>query len=86
MRRFALPLALLLASTAPHALAAKAKTLPAWAIAHRDAVVLDTHYDTPANFHVPGWDMMDRHSALEDGSQVRQLAVMIDQEEQYFHL
>jgi len=70
MRRFALPLALLLASTAPHALAAKAKTLPAWAIAHRDAVVLDTHYDTPANFHVPGWDMMDRHSALEDGSQV----------------
>jgi len=70
MRRFALPLALLLASTAPSALAAKAKPLPAWAVAHRDAVVLDTHFDTPANFHVPGWSMMDRHSVSADGSQV----------------
>ena len=70
MRRFALPLALLLASAAPHALAAKSKPLPAWAIAHRDAIVLDTHFDTPANFHVPGWDILDRHSVAADGSQV----------------
>jgi membrane dipeptidase len=70
MRRFALPLALLLTTTAPQAIAAKAKPLPAWVIAHREAVVLDTHFDTPANFHVPGWDMLDRHSVTADGSQV----------------
>jgi len=38
--------------------------------AHADALVLDTHFDTPANFHLPGWDMMDRHDHAADGSQV----------------
>ena len=38
--------------------------------AHAAATVLDTHFDTPANFHIPGWDMMDRHSVEADGSQV----------------
>ena len=47
-----------------------AKPLPDWAKAHADAIVLDTHFDTPANFHLPGWDMLDRHSAEKDGSQV----------------
>lgn len=72
MRRLIVPLAVLLASAAPAAMAAtpKAKPLPPWAVAHRDAVVLDTHFDTPANFHLPGWDMLDRHSYAVDGSQV----------------
>ncbi|MCI3133468.1 dipeptidase [Phenylobacterium aquaticum] len=74
MRRSTVPLALLMAACATGALAAKpapkAKPLPAWAVAHRDAIVLDTHYDTPANFHVPGWDMLDRHDYAVDGSQV----------------
>ena len=38
--------------------------------AHAQALVLDTHFDTPANFHLPGWDMMDRHDYAADGSQV----------------
>ncbi|HEX5378979.1 MAG TPA: dipeptidase [Phenylobacterium sp.] len=70
MRRLIVPLAMLLASAAPAAMAAKPKPLPAWAVAHRDAVVLDTHFDTPANFHLAGWDMLDRHSYAVDGSQV----------------
>lgn len=70
MRRLTISLAILLASAAPSAHAAKAKPLPAWAIAHRNAVVLDTHFDTPANFHLPGWDMLDRHAYAVDGSQV----------------
>jgi membrane dipeptidase len=68
VRRLTISLAILLASAATSAFAAK--PLPAWAIAHRDAVVLDTHFDTPANFHLPGWDMLDRHSYPVDGSQV----------------
>lgn len=48
--------------------AAHAQT-PAQA-AHAEALVLDTHFDTPANFHLPGWDMMDRHDYEADGSQV----------------
>lgn len=74
MRRSTVPLALLMAACATGALAAKpapkAKPMPAWAVAHRDAIVLDTHYDTPANFHIPGWDMLDRHDYAVDGSQV----------------
>ena len=77
MRRLTISLAILLASAAPPALAAKPKPMPAWAVAHRDAVVLDTHFDTPANFHLPGWDMLDRHSYAVDGSQV-DLPRMID--------
>ncbi|WP_374569967.1 dipeptidase [Phenylobacterium sp.] len=48
--------------------AARAET-PAEA-AHAAALVLDTHFDTPANFHIPGWDIMDRHDVNVDGSQV----------------
>ncbi|WP_233497671.1 dipeptidase [Novosphingobium sp. MD-1] len=38
--------------------------------AHRDAIVLDTHIDTPALLHVVGWSIMDRHSLSVDGTQV----------------
>ena len=65
MHRLTVPLAILLASCALPALSAT----PA-AEAHKAAIVLDTHFDTPANFHIPGWDMMERHSVETDGSQV----------------
>ncbi len=65
MHRLTVPLAFLLASCALPALAAT----PAEE-AHKAAIVLDTHFDTPANFHRPGWDIMDRHSFKTDGSQV----------------
>ena len=70
MKSLILPLALLL--VAGPALAAKPKPepQPAWVAIHRDAIVLDTHFDTPANFHQPGWDMLDRHDYKIDGSQV----------------
>ncbi|MET0271794.1 MAG: dipeptidase [Phenylobacterium sp.] len=42
---------------------------PAKAI-HDKLIVLDTHLDAPANFHQPGWDIMDRHVFEDDGSQV----------------
>jgi membrane dipeptidase len=66
LHRLTVPLAILLASCALPALAAPtaARAL------HESVVVLDTHFDTPANFHIPGWDMMDRHSVEADGSQV----------------
>lgn len=38
--------------------------------AHNAAIVLDTHFDTPALFSRPGWDIADRHSVAMDGSQV----------------
>lgn len=38
--------------------------------AHQAAVVLDTHFDTPANFSRPGWSILDRHDTLLDDSQV----------------
>ncbi|MDP3633740.1 dipeptidase [Phenylobacterium sp.] len=65
MHRLTVPLAILWASCALPALSAT----PA-AEAHKAAIVLDTHFDTPANFHRPGWDIMDRHSVDADGSQV----------------
>ena len=37
---------------------------------HEGLLTLDTHLDTPANFGRPGWDIMDRHSADKDGSQI----------------
>ena len=65
MRAFTLTL---LAFVAFPALAAKPPaTVTA---AHRDAIVLDTHYDTPALFHQPSWDILDRHDYRVDGSQV----------------
>jgi len=44
---------------------------------HDEALVLDTHFDTPAIFSRPGWDIADRHEVTEDGSQV-DLPRMID--------
>jgi membrane dipeptidase len=37
---------------------------------HEGLVVLDTHFDTPANLGRPGWSIMDRHDVTVDGSQV----------------
>ena len=37
---------------------------------HEAAVVLDTHFDTPANLGRPGWSILDRHETARDGSQV----------------
>ncbi|WP_374470142.1 dipeptidase [Phenylobacterium sp.] len=44
---------------------------------HEGLTVLDTHFDTPALFHVEGWDILDRHDVARDGSQV-DLPRMID--------
>ena len=37
---------------------------------HEDAIVLDTHLDTPANFRRPGWSIVDNHVHEGDLSQV----------------
>lgn len=37
---------------------------------HEDAIVLDTHLDTPANFRRPGWSIADNHAHEGDLSQV----------------
>lgn len=37
---------------------------------HDAAIVLDTHFDTPANLGRTGWSIMDRHSRAESGDQV----------------
>jgi membrane dipeptidase len=37
---------------------------------HEDAIVLDTHLDTPANFRRPGWRIADNHQHEGDLSQV----------------
>jgi len=37
---------------------------------HESLLTLDTHLDTPANFGRPGWDILDRHDAIKDGSQI----------------
>jgi membrane dipeptidase len=37
---------------------------------HEGLLTLDTHLDTPANFGRPGWDILDRHDAAKDGSQI----------------
>ena len=37
---------------------------------HADALVLDTHLDTPANLRRPGWDISDDHTHEGDLSQV----------------
>lgn len=55
-----------LALTAP-ALAAKP---PKSLAIHNVAIVLDTHFDTPANVARSGWDIMQRHSYEVDGTQV----------------
>lgn len=67
----------LLATTAALALVAAAAPMTAWAAdpaaarkLHEGLLTLDTHLDTPANFGRPGWDILDRHSADKDGSQI----------------
>lgn len=37
---------------------------------HEEAIVLDTHLDTPANFRRPGWSIADNHAHEGDLSQV----------------
>ena len=37
---------------------------------HESVVVLDTHFDTPALFGRPGWNIMEKHDVLIDGSQL----------------
>lgn len=37
---------------------------------HERLLVLDTHFDTPANLGRAGWSIMDRHSVAIDGDQV----------------
>lgn len=64
---------LLLATTAVLALIAGAANAADPAAArklHEGLLTLDTHLDTPANFGRPGWDILDRHSADKDGSQI----------------
>jgi len=66
-------LAALLATAALPALAqSKDKDTPTKAerAVHESLIVLDTHFDTPANFSRDGWSIMDRHAVTVDGSQV----------------
>ena len=37
---------------------------------HESIIVLDTHFDTPANLSRQGWNIMDRHDVTVDGTQV----------------
>jgi membrane dipeptidase len=41
----------------------------AWQV-HQQAIVLDTHLDTPANFARPGWNILDNHTGDGSRSQV----------------
>jgi len=45
--------------------------------AHEGMIVLDTHFDTPANLGRPEWNIMDRHVEATDGDQV-DLPRMVD--------
>ncbi|CAN5290806.1 dipeptidase [soil metagenome] len=59
----------LLLGTAGYAAGRKPAADPARAI-HEKLIVLDTHFDTPANLGRPGWSIMDRHVTATDGDQV----------------
>ena len=37
---------------------------------HENAIVLDTHLDTPSNLHRPGWSILDRHDQDGEFAQV----------------
>lgn len=43
---------------------------PAARAFHEQLLTLDTHLDTPANLALVGWDIVARHEAARDGSQV----------------
>jgi membrane dipeptidase len=67
--KYASALAVLLASASlAHAAPPTAKKPPN-RIVHENLIVLDTHFDTPANVAVPGYDIAQRHE-VEDGNQV----------------
>lgn len=70
MYKLITPLAVLLASAslAHAATPTTAKKSPN-RVLHENLIVLDTHFDTPANVAVPGFDIMKRNS-LDTGSQV----------------
>ena len=69
MFKFGLPLAVLLASAAPVCAQTPPQVKPATKILHENLIVLDTHFDTPANQAVGGFDIRKRNS-VETGSQV----------------
>lgn len=69
MLRFGLPLAILFASAAPVMAQTAPAVKPATKALHESLIVLDTHFDTPANAAVPGYDIRARHK-VEDGNQV----------------
>ncbi len=54
----------------PLAMLAIAASAPDPRQVHDAAIVLDTHFDTPANLGRPGWSIMDRHSRADTGDQV----------------
>jgi len=68
--KHALLIAAAVSALATAASAQAPKISPAAKAAHDAAIVLDTHFDTPALFSRPGWDITDRHSVDTDGSQV----------------
>lgn len=68
--------AALMAAAAPASAQAPKVSAQARAV-HDAAIVLDTHFDTPALFSRPGWKITDRHAVTQDGSQV-DLPRMID--------
>ncbi len=69
MFKFGVPLAILLAGAAAPALAQSTAVKPQTNILHENLIVLDTHFDTPANMAVGGFDIRQRHDVI-DGSQV----------------
>lgn len=69
MFKFGLPLAILLASAAPVLAQTPPTVKPATKALHESIIVLDTHFDTPANQAVDGFDIRKRNS-VQDGSQV----------------
>jgi membrane dipeptidase len=69
-----LAIALLLTGAALPALAQSPAQTPGVSKAdralHESLLVMDTHFDTPANLARPGWNIMDKHDVLIDGTQV----------------
>lgn len=67
---YCMPLALLVAATPPPPPPVSVPVSPAARAVHEGLIVLDTHFDTPANLGRPGWSILDRHSVAADGDQV----------------